>query len=66
MDGERVTPRTDAESERSPGAAKQAVGVSHAGLGDGIFIHPNRNSIPFCSRITILIMKINSKWFMLL
>ena len=30
MDGARVTLRTDAELERPPGAARQAVGVSHA------------------------------------
>jgi hypothetical protein len=30
MDGARVTLRTDAELERTPGNAKRAVGVSHA------------------------------------
>jgi hypothetical protein len=30
MDGARVTLRTDAELERTPGDAKRAVGVSHA------------------------------------
>ena len=42
----RSDARTDAELERPPGDAKRAVGVSHAGLGDGIFMHPNCH-IPF-------------------
>ncbi|MGI5879089.1 MAG: hypothetical protein ACOX6L_00660 [Syntrophomonadaceae bacterium] len=41
-DGARVTHRMDAESERSPEAARQADGNAHAETGDEIFMHPNR------------------------
>ena len=39
-DGARVTPRMDAESERPPGGARQAVVFPIRSLGDKIFIHP--------------------------
>ncbi len=42
MDGARVTHRTDAESERPPKAARQAVSDAHAETGDEIFMQTNQ------------------------